>query len=103
MTLGAKRRKFTHMLALLILHAEHLGYGVAADYLKRCSSCPVGLDNSVHKNGLGLDLNLYNKSNQYLSAGVHHIPLHDYWDSIGGAPRIDRDMNHYSLEHHGVR
>jgi len=57
----------------------------------------------VHKSGLGIDLNLYNKNNQYLSSGIHHVLLHDYWDSIGGAPRIDHDMNHYSLEHQGVR
>jgi len=103
MTLGAKRRQFTHMLALLILHAEQLGYGVAADYLKRCVDCPIGLKNSVHMVGLGIDLNLYNKQNQYLTSGVHHEKLHDYWDSIGGAPRIDNNLNHSSLSHQGVR
>jgi len=103
MTLGAKRRQFTHMVALLILHAEQLGYGVAADYLKRCATCPVGKSNSVHKSGLGLDLNLYNKTGQYLTADIHHIALHDFWDSIGGAERIKRDMNHYSLSYQGVR
>jgi hypothetical protein len=29
--------------------------------------------------------------------------LHDYWDSIGGSKRIDKDMNHFSLEYQGRR
>ena len=30
-----------------------------------------------------------------------HKEMHDFWDSIGGAPRIEKDMNHYSIVYNG--
>ena len=95
MSLGADRREFTHMLALLVLHAEQLGYGVAADFLKRCEDCPVGHKTSLHKSGLAVDLNLYHGS-KYLTDPKEHTALHDFWDTIGGNERIANDANHYS-------
>ena len=107
MTLGQKRRKFTHMIALLITHVEYLGYGVAGDFLKRCEDCTIGKKDSAHKVGLAIDLNLYNSQGKYLSDGIEaevaHNKLHNYWDAMGGAKRIPYDLNHYSLEHQGMR
>ena len=103
MSLGDKRRDFTHMMALLILHADKLGYGVAGDYLKRCNDCPIGHPESLHGLGLAIDLNLYDADNEYLTDPKHHDTLHDYWDMLGGSQRIKQDMNHYSLEHNGMR
>ena len=103
MTLGDKRRDFTHMMALLILHADKMGYGVAADFLKRCEDCPVGHKTSLHKQGLAVDLNLYSPNGDYLTDPKHHDVLHDYWDMLGGAERIENDRNHYSLAHDGMR
>jgi hypothetical protein len=103
MTLGSKRRKFSTMLAQLILYANDEGYGVAVDFVKRCEDCPVGHPRSAHKSGLAADINLYDKEGTYLTDPIHHEFLHDYWDSMEGAERIDNDMNHYSLEHQGVR
>ena len=102
MTLGEKRRKFTHMLAMLILHAEDEGFGVAVDFVKRCEDCRVGHRNSTHKKGLAADLHLY-RDGVYLDSGEEHKTLHDFWDSMGGSARIDHDLNHYSLEDGGVR
>jgi len=102
MTLGQKRRRFTVMLAKLLIYTDSIGYGVAVDYVKRCKDCPVGHPKSVHKAALAADLNLYWQGS-YLTSGKHHIKLHDYWDAMGGAERIERDMNHYSIEHRGVR
>lgn len=102
MTLGEKRRKFSHMLAMLVLHAEDLGFGVAIDDVKRRESCGYGHPRSAHRVGLAGDILLY-KGSRYLTAAKHHEALHDYWDILGGAPRIAGDMNHYSLEHQGVR
>lgn len=100
--LGDKRRRFSRMVARLLMHAEMLGYEYAIDFTKRCDDCPVGHPNSVHKKGLGLDLHLY-IDGDYITDGRGHDKLHDYWDSIGGARRITNDMNHYSLEWNGVR
>ena len=95
MSLGADRRQFTHMLALLILHIEEQDLGVAADFLKRCDDCPIGEKESLHKSGLAIDLNLY-REGTYLSTGEEHKPLHDFWDDLGGNERINNDLNHYS-------
>lgn len=102
MSLGDKRRRFSQMVGLLIQYAHFLGYECALDYLKRCEDCEVGHDRSLHKQGLALDLNLYLEG-AYLRDSRHHEELHDFWDLLGGAKRIDNDMNHYSIAHGGMR
>ena len=42
------------------------------------------------------------KNDQWLKDGTGHNELHDFWDSIGGSPRIEKDLNHYSLSHYGM-
>jgi hypothetical protein len=103
MTLGAKRRKFTHMQALLVLYLEGLGFGVAGRELYRDDHCTHGHTKSAHRSGLAIDLDLYDEDNNYLTEGKYHKKGHDFWDAIGGAKRIEGDMNHYSLKHRGVR
>lgn len=101
MTLGDKRRKFTEALALLTLFAlYHEGWKLAGDQLMRCRECEVGDADSVHKLGLAEDMNLY-IDGHYITDGTGHDVLHDFWDMLGGAPRIEEDMNHYSFEHGG--
>ena len=102
MTLRQKQSKFAHMVSLLILHAEALGFGVTLGEAYRHSSCRHGHPKSLHKSRLAIDLNLF-RNGRYLTTGKHHSGLHDYWDSIGGSERIEADMNHYSLGHRGMR
>lgn len=102
MSLGDKRRKFSKMTVLLGQYIEFCGYEFAFDYLKRCRDCEVGHPHSVHKMGLAVDIHLY-KDGHYLSSGEEHKHFHDFWDFLGGAARIDDDLNHYSLEWQGVR
>jgi hypothetical protein len=102
MTLLEKQFRFTHMVAQLILHAEQLGYSVTLGEAWRLPHATHGHPQSTHKHRLAIDLNLF-RGGVWLTSGAEHGPLHDYWDSIGGAPRIDGDMNHYSLAHNGVR
>jgi len=102
MSLRQKQSKFAHMASLLILHAEALGFDVTLGEAYRHSGCQHGHPRSLHKSRLAIDLNLF-RSGRYLTAGKHHSPLHDYWDSIGGSERIEADMNHYSLGHGGMR
>lgn len=102
-TYRQKRVRFTNMVARLILHAESLGYEVAADYLKRCEDCPVGHPKSTHKAALAVDLNLY-KNGQYLRSTESHRPLGEYWESLGGSwGGRWGDGNHYSIPHRGVK
>ena len=101
MSLGADRRKFTHMQALLVLHAEHLGYGMAGKWWYRPKDSGIGHKESLHHDSLAIDYDLYDGDNNYLSSGIEHGALHDYWDSIGGNERIKKDMNHYSYSSQG--
>ena len=61
-----------------------------------------GHKNSCHKLKLAIDVNLV-KDGVLLGDGPEHAALHDFWDSLGGAPRIPHDMNHYSVEYRGMR
>jgi len=109
MTLGQKQRKFTRMIADLILFAYDQGYELtfgdayrdpqvhgAVGQKKSYSSA-----NSLHKERLAVDFNLF-KGGQFLTRTEDHQPLGEYWESIGGTwgGRFN-DGNHYSLEHGG--
>lgn len=102
MTLGQKQKLFAHMVALLILHAEQLGYQVTFGDTFRGPRTP-GKKNSLHRLRLAVDLNLF-RDGRYLKSTKAHEPLGLYWESIGGTwgGRFD-DGNHYSLKHRGVR
>jgi hypothetical protein len=60
---------------------------------------------SLHYIRLAQDINLF-KDGVYLQgkeAEQAHTLLHDYWDNLGGAERIPKDLNHYSIAHEGKR
>jgi hypothetical protein len=105
--LGDKRRKFTVMIAKLIIYADSLGYGIALGrgYASEAANkADGGHLESCHLYGLAQDLHLYEiLTGEYITDSRGHDQLHDYWDDMGGAERIDGDMNHYSLEHNGIR
>lgn len=103
MSLRSKQSKFTHMVALLILHAEQLGYELTFGDCYRDPRCGYGNQNSNHKLRLAVDFNLF-KDGVYLSHTEDHRPLGEYWESIGGTwgGRFE-DGNHYSLEHNGIK
>ena len=105
MTLGALQRKFTLMLGKLILKAYELGYELTLG--EGYDDDGVGhMKGSMHYIRLAQDLNLF-KDGVYLGSGPEaekgHGMLHDYWDELGGAKRIPRDLNHYSMEYQGRR
>ena len=103
MTLGNKQRKFTKMIAELILWAYEEGYEITLGHSMRCQDCPVGRKHSNHKIKLATDLNLF-KDGVYLTSTTAHAPLGEKWESMGGdwGGRF-KDGNHYSLEHNGRR
>ena len=113
MTLGEKQELFSRMEPLLFLFAQFLGYEIRGGDAFRDprvhgefgEAGGYGRKYSCHKLKLARDLNI-TKDGVYLkgaAAQEAHEKLHDFWDLLGGAPRIHGDMNHYSVEHNGYR
>ena len=111
MGLSNLQQEFTLKIAKLIQFAYKQGYGLTFGDAYRDPRTngewgeKVGYSAaySVHKKRLAVDLNVF-KSGEYLQgdeAGEAHNILHNFWDSVGGAPRISDDLNHYSLEYQG--
>ena len=109
MTLGQKQRIFVRNIAKLIEWAYENGYELTFGDAYRDPRLHgvlgekrgYGHAKSCHKIRLAVDLNLF-KDGAFISDGAAHAPLHDYWDTLGGAPRIPGDMNHYSMTHDGM-
>ena len=108
MTLGAKQRKFTRMIADLIIWAYDNGYELTFAEAYRTpeqaalnAKSGKGISTSLHLDRLAVDFNLF-KDGTYLTATDDHKALGEYWESIGGSwgGRFN-DGNHYSLEHGG--
>jgi len=102
MRLQEKQSKFTVMIGKLILYANFLGYELTFGDAYRSPDVPYGHPLSLHRSRLAVDFNIF-KDSEYLTDGSGHNELHDYWDRLGGAERIKNDLNHYSLDHGGMR
>lgn len=111
-TLGQKQRRFTRMLAELILEAYSLGYEITFGEAYRPPETAAlyardgrGISNSLHTSRLAVDLNLF-RNGTYLTDSKDYLPLGEIWEKMGGAwgGRFSRpDGNHFSLEHNGVK
>ena len=80
-----------------------MGFDITLGDAYRDPRCPYGRPKSLHKKRLAIDLNLF-KDGVYLTSTDDHLPLGEYWESIGGSwgGRFN-DGNHYSLAHDGMR
>ncbi|WP_163752613.1 M15 family metallopeptidase, partial [Proteus mirabilis] len=90
MTLGEKQRKFTRMIADLIIFAYDNGYELTfseayrtPEQAKLNAKSGSGIKNSLHTQRLAVDFNLF-KNGVYLTKTTDHQPLGEYWESIGG-------------------
>ena len=109
MTLGQKQRKFTRMIADLIVFAYSRGYELTFGDAFRDPRLhgELGLKKSYssassnHKIRLAVDFNLF-RGGQYLTGTEDYAELGEFWESLGGAwgGRFS-DGNHFSLEHEG--
>lgn len=105
MTLGAKQRKFTLMLAELIQYAYAMGYELTFGDAYRGPRVKYGHLKSLHRLRLAVDFNLF-KDGTWLTSTIDHTQIGEYWESIGGTwgGRFPKpDGNHYSLEHGGMK
>jgi hypothetical protein len=111
--LGDKQELFSRAQPLLYLYAQFHGYEIRTGDAFRDERAfggmgvngPYGHKNSAHKLKLAIDANI-TKDGVYLegmAAADAHNFLHNFWDMLGGAPRISHDLNHYSFAHGGMR
>lgn len=113
LTLGQKQRLFTKLVAQLIQYAYAQGYELTLGDAYRDPRVhgDVGVKksyssaNSVHKQRLAIDLNLF-KDGQYLTTTEAHKPLGQFWKSLHpdcrwGGDFSTPDGNHYSMAHEG--
>lgn len=113
LTLGQKQRLFTKLVAQLIQYAYAQGYELTLGDAYRDPRVhgDVGVKksyssaNSVHKQRLAIDLNLF-KGGVYQTSTEAHKPLGEYWKSLHpecrwGGDFSTPDGNHYSMAHEG--
>jgi hypothetical protein len=91
--LGQRQEEFAYMYGRLIVWAVDQGYRLRLGDVFATTGHKEG---SNHYLKLAGDIFVYKPgaSEQDREA---HIRMHDCWDSLGGAPRIEKDMNHYSV------
>lgn len=108
-SLGSKQRRFTKMIAELILWAYENGYELTFGDAYRDPRLHgevgekrgYGRSRSCHKSRLAVDLNLF-KDGVYLATTEDHRPMGEKWESMGGSwGGHYNDGNHYSIEHQG--
>lgn len=102
-SLSSKQRRFSRMVADLIIQAYAMGYEVTLGDAYRDPRVPYGHANSLHRKRLAIDLNLF-LNGVWLQTTEGHRPLGEWWERQGGSwgGRFN-DGNHYSLEHEGMR
>ena len=54
-----KQARLTWMIALLIIHAERMGYKLTFGDAYRAQNVPYGHENSLHSKRLAVDFNLF--------------------------------------------
>lgn len=103
--LTQKQFDFNRKMAVLRLVAVELGYTLTDGDAYRDDRVPYGHPRSTHRSRLAEDHNIFlgGKLLTGKEADEAHGKLHDIWDMMGGAERIESDLNHYSFEWQGVR
>jgi hypothetical protein len=109
-SLGAKQRRFTYYVALLIQEAYARGYELTfgeawrtPEQAKLNATKGSGISNSLHLDRLAIDLNLF-KDGKFLTTTEDHRPLGEWWEKLDPLCRWGgrfNDGNHYSLTHEG--
>lgn len=109
MPLAEKRCNFSDLFNQLhyfaIQKGKIEGFRVALGRVKTPPETPGQHKRSTHLSGLAGHLIIYCLDFDWPHPDANRIysELHDWWDSNGGAQRIDRDLNHFSFEHQGIR
>lgn len=110
MTLREKQSLFVRLVGLLIVEAYDRGYELTfgeawrtPEQAKINADAGKGISNSLHRDRLAIDLNLF-EDGVFLSRSIDHQPLGEWWEKLHPLCRWGgrfNDGNHYSLEHEG--
>lgn len=105
MALQTKQSAFVIAVAHLIFKATEFGYHLTFGdaYRDPRATFPYSSETSKHRKRLAIDLNLF-KNGVYYTATSAHLPLGEYWESIGGiwGGRFSNpDGNHYEWPDEG--
>lgn len=97
MSLGQEQELFSVMLGKLLVWCSEQGIPVRIGDVFARDGHKAG---SNHYLKLAADLYVFRSgsADQDMEA---HKRMHDAWDALGGAPRIEKDMNHYSIKYQG--
>uniref|UniRef100_A0A6M3KMM6 Putative peptidase n=1 Tax=viral metagenome TaxID=1070528 RepID=A0A6M3KMM6_9ZZZZ len=93
MNLGYAQEEFSYMLGDLLVWCREQGIRVRTGDVFAHNGHKEG---SNHYLKLAADLYVYKQGATEQDMGAHRR-MHDAWDTMGGAPRIEHDMNHYSV------
>ena len=112
MTLGAKQRLFTRLVAQLIDYAYSQGFELTFSEAYRTpeqaalnAKSGSGISNSLHTKRLAVDLNLF-IGGVYQDKSEAYRPLGEFWESLGGSwgGRFSKpDGNHFSQLNHSCQ
>jgi hypothetical protein len=97
MSLGSEQERFSVMLGRLLVWCSEQGIPVRIGDVFAKSGHKEG---SNHYLKLAADLLVYRPGAKEQDMEAHKR-MHDAWDTLGGAPRIEKDMNHYSIKYQG--
>ncbi len=94
------QEKFPVLLAKLIMWGDSQGYKMrfAEGYDDDGEGHAKG---SNHYLRLAQDILIFKPGEKVQDLDAHRR-MHDAWDELGGAPRIEGDLNHYSVKWKGV-
>jgi hypothetical protein len=95
--LGPEQERFALMIAQLIVWSYDQGYKIRCGDFFATTGHKTG---SNHYLKLAADLYVYRPGEKEQDEDAHRR-MHDAWDSMGGAPRIEDDMNHYAIVYKG--
>jgi hypothetical protein len=93
MKLGERQEFFAEIFGKLLVWGHEQGYKMRIGDVFANNGHRPG---SNHYLKLAADVFIYKPGavKQDLEA---HRRMHDAWDALGGAPRIEKDLNHYSV------
>lgn len=107
----ARQFLFARLLPRLIDRAHYLGFKVTMGEAWRSEAAAKwnasqgkGISNSLHRDRLAVDLNLFDKNGKYLSTTEAHKPLGEWWEQQHELCRWGgrfNDGNHYSITYGG--
>jgi len=115
MNLFEKQRVFSVKVAELILQATKMGYYVTLGEAWRPDAMAkinadkgIGIDNSLHKIRLAIDINLF-LDGKFLVFSKDYKKLGDWWEAQSTTQHQCcwggrfNDGNHFSISHNGVK